>query len=737
MEEKKRQFEEARDLILKDVPKEVKDRFGEIFFTKWGTQTLPCLAMNPYSVPPGNVRDTWLDMYDKVKAANRLKFMTNLVYWYGSSKDPNNAFSFIESKKLIPYETAVKKELDHISDVTWQKYHDGKQLTPSQRFFIEGILELRSDLPKEPHERFGYMKRDFIEAYAITSDEEDFDLEANEEGGGNAEHGDDVVDGGGNHDASMQKPKKKKVKTKSPKDKAPKDKEPKKAGAKRKKDVEEFLEENDQEPVPVKKAKKKKKKSEDIQETKDNSIVKEEPTNNIDPELLEESAASLPLGEGNNDNPIAPSNIIIKREEPDDDYKFAMAESESDGERDADEDFNLGITSAPVAEPTEPVKGKKKAAKVDGKEPPKKKEKKVKHKLDKSIKKEKEVRTEEQRLKGAQKLFAISEKEFHPIFVGWLKAIDDKDDEKIANIMDEISSRVEKIHFSLMADVHELLKASKRVLSNDRKDVLKTVRSALKIQYEEKKRDIPPEFKPHRKFPKIEVPAEVDTPPPMTSPPVLVKSNDSSNSIVEDIPKTTLSAAQIKREPSVDKVVEKPEPEITVSQKEVKVERKKFSLGNLMRPTSEASKSGIKIEKTMSSSSFMSSTQKQQQSIPAWMTGKSSFSKPEDDHRAFAIEFLEQAAPFIPCAQDVNHKAIAHALEAAIYESVKKGDPSWLDKYWKKIDDIVVAISGDKGPGSISVMIASGEFESPESVVRLSDAAIYDSFLGRPVFLTP
>ena len=67
LEEKKRKFEEARDLILADVPDEVRGRFGEIFFTKWGKETLPCLAMNPYSVPPGNVRDTWLDMYDKVR----------------------------------------------------------------------------------------------------------------------------------------------------------------------------------------------------------------------------------------------------------------------------------------------------------------------------------------------------------------------------------------------------------------------------------------------------------------------------------------------------------------------------------------------------------------------------------------------------------------------------------------------------------------------------------------------
>lgn len=74
LEEKKRQFEEARDLILAEVPHEVKDRFGKIYFTKWGKQILPCLAMNPYSVPPGSVRDMWLDMYDKVRMKNKKSF---------------------------------------------------------------------------------------------------------------------------------------------------------------------------------------------------------------------------------------------------------------------------------------------------------------------------------------------------------------------------------------------------------------------------------------------------------------------------------------------------------------------------------------------------------------------------------------------------------------------------------------------------------------------------------------
>lgn len=79
LEEDRRKFEEARDLILADVPESVKDRFGEICFAKWGREVLPVLVLSPYSVPPGGVRDKWLAMYFKTKRRNRLQFMTHLT----------------------------------------------------------------------------------------------------------------------------------------------------------------------------------------------------------------------------------------------------------------------------------------------------------------------------------------------------------------------------------------------------------------------------------------------------------------------------------------------------------------------------------------------------------------------------------------------------------------------------------------------------------------------------------
>lgn len=605
-----------------------------------------------------------------------------------------------------------------------KKYNEGK-LTASNRLFVDGIMEMTEDLKKVPEERFGWMNSDFIEAYAITTDEEDDD------------------------DLTETRPiaKKKKAKTSTAVD----EKKPQKLSNKKRKQASDgSKEDEDDEELPgaskkPKKEKKKKSKNSNsalseffdplkVSATGSTTAIKQEESGlKVKQETNDESTSSIPpaTATATDSKTVKQADDHVKRHDVDEDYKFAMAESESEDNSEEDEDFNVSsskVDSTVVA----PFKEKKVRPKAS-KDLPKKKEKKVKHKIDKIVGKDKEIQSEEQRLKRAQMHFSISEKELNPIFVRWQQAIDAQDEDAIAVVIDDMSSRVEKVHFSLMPDINDFLKASKKILSDDRKDELKKIRSALKVQYDEKKKDIPPDFKPKRKFPKVDLHSSVETPTP-SGPPVLVKSNGSSTSMVEEAPKAVLSAP-IKRIGSLDKVVEKVEPKIepeNIPQKEVKVERKKFSLGNLMRPTSET-RGLVKTEKSSSSTQLK---QKQQQAIPDWVTGKFPLSKPDDENRAFALEFLQQAVPFIPNSQEVDHSAIAHALEAAIYDSVKKSEPSWIDRYWKKIDDIVVAISGDKGPGSISVMIAKGEFESPESVVQLSDAAIYDSFLGRPVFLS-
>jgi hypothetical protein len=59
-------FEAEREEILSGVPDHVKERFGQIFYSQWANHTLPVLLLSPYSVPPGPVRHSWFDMFEKV-----------------------------------------------------------------------------------------------------------------------------------------------------------------------------------------------------------------------------------------------------------------------------------------------------------------------------------------------------------------------------------------------------------------------------------------------------------------------------------------------------------------------------------------------------------------------------------------------------------------------------------------------------------------------------------------------
>ena len=59
-------FERYRDNLLSRIPEDVKSRFREGGFSKWGRDWLPVLVLGPFDVPPGKVRDMWLNMFEKV-----------------------------------------------------------------------------------------------------------------------------------------------------------------------------------------------------------------------------------------------------------------------------------------------------------------------------------------------------------------------------------------------------------------------------------------------------------------------------------------------------------------------------------------------------------------------------------------------------------------------------------------------------------------------------------------------
>jgi hypothetical protein len=65
-EDAKKQFEFGRDSALASLPESFKRMFNRIGFTKRNNKYLPVIIMNPYSIPPGNVRNLWLSSYEEV-----------------------------------------------------------------------------------------------------------------------------------------------------------------------------------------------------------------------------------------------------------------------------------------------------------------------------------------------------------------------------------------------------------------------------------------------------------------------------------------------------------------------------------------------------------------------------------------------------------------------------------------------------------------------------------------------
>ena len=59
-------FEKGRDDIMARIPDDVKTGFLKLGFAKWGKEWLPVVQLSPFQVPPGSVRDQWMEMFNNV-----------------------------------------------------------------------------------------------------------------------------------------------------------------------------------------------------------------------------------------------------------------------------------------------------------------------------------------------------------------------------------------------------------------------------------------------------------------------------------------------------------------------------------------------------------------------------------------------------------------------------------------------------------------------------------------------
>lgn len=66
LDQMRREFEEERDSILDQVPSYNKKMFNQVGWAKWSKSMLPAMILSPYSVPPGDIRDQWMKMFQNV-----------------------------------------------------------------------------------------------------------------------------------------------------------------------------------------------------------------------------------------------------------------------------------------------------------------------------------------------------------------------------------------------------------------------------------------------------------------------------------------------------------------------------------------------------------------------------------------------------------------------------------------------------------------------------------------------
>jgi hypothetical protein len=602
--------------------------------------------------------------------------MTNLVYWYGASEDITNAYSFLPTSKLISLENAKKKGIDQVPKAIQKKIDQGKKLSKGDSQLTKGLEEMHLDLKKAPEDRVGYLSP-VLEDYEFPPEEEMLPGEP-----------EDLPPKTKRSKKEEQKPKT----TKKKKDKKKSEISDTEAAAK---------------PIPKKKGKK-----------KSNGAGGER--DRIELDEIDLGSKGLPSDEDKDDEVVMP-------------------ESGSDDDDD-EEEFELDQKKS---------KAKKKI--LEAKQLPKKKSAKAKAELDtKSAAKKKKLPSLKARQRAEQQKFEDCESNYLKLIQAWERAVKERDEKKLGKIIPKLITVVENFSAPFIEEygMAETIKEMKNLAKV--KELRLKLREAMSEVYKREKSDVPQDFKPLKQVglaKEIQIKKEAPTQQSTEAQVTADDAKDVPNAI--EIPvngnfdaKLSGSQDSLAAEAlSLDSIVATPiKQEATATHENVedlqqqtppvKQEKKKFSLGGLMRTNSKQPKAEAKGNAGNVPSCDQSS---RRQKIPDWISEATKSETPFDENRSCALEFLLQATPFIPPSNHVNHDAIARSLEAAIFDWAQNPEDSWIENYWDKVHDIVASISGKREAGTLAKLIGEGRFSTPAELLKLSEDDLLCSFEGRAV----
>jgi hypothetical protein len=341
-------------------------------------------------------------------------------------------------------------------------------------------------------------------------------------------------------------------------------------------------------------------------------------------------------------------------------------------------------------------------------------------------------------IKKHQKDFAICEVKHFDTLETWKVAIQAEDADKVSDILGAFLTEVEAIPASFIEgyQLPALMKSSKALLKKtDSKDLdsYHDVWRRMKATYEEGKAKIPIGFKANKRKPtttpvtkhgkeKIIVTASREkTPASAIKSEKLQDAEDLPSS--QEVPNIPIPRRDVS---AMDESVKK-ESDLKaanpVRTSLPKPERKKFTLGSLMRPNSKdavAQDSSVSVH-----GSGRASATKTKQS-PSWVIGSCALEVPVDSDRSMALDFLREMATHFPPGK-LTVETFALSLEAAIFQWASSKD-DWQDDYWEKVHCLVAAIAGKRGQGSLMRFVMEGYFTAPKELVLLPDHILADSF---------
>jgi len=130
---------EAVERIYEEIPESSLQHYKQVGFCLKKDTYVPVLALGPFDVAPGALRDEWLK-----HAAN------NMVGIYNYADD---TYDMILTTEFVPYESGVERNLHILSADIIEKSHSSEGLSDDEAAYVSAIKKINMEARSAPEDR--------------------------------------------------------------------------------------------------------------------------------------------------------------------------------------------------------------------------------------------------------------------------------------------------------------------------------------------------------------------------------------------------------------------------------------------------------------------------------------------------------------------------------------------------------------------------------------------------------